>query len=54
LVTGPIGIQAKDDLDCAASGCGTKSAVWILCVMTVLRAARTVPTSVSVKPQVVK
>ena len=54
MVTGPIGIPAKEDFNCAASGCGTEGAIWILCVMTVLRAARTVPTSVSVKPQVVK
>lgn len=54
MATGLIGIWMQYDLGCASFGCVTRAAVCILCVIIVLRAARTVPTSVRVKPQVVK
>ena len=56
MVTGLIGILAKDGLECVAKleGCKTRGEVWILCVIIVLRAAKTAPISVRVKPQVVK
>jgi hypothetical protein len=54
MVIDPNGMRMRCSWDRDLIGSATDAAVCISCVAIVLRAAKTVPTSVRVKPQVVK